>query len=156
MKIASKGLGPALVMATALAGVAVLPAVAQREGGAGNASQAGFVTNIVSATNENTDFRRVLHTGDHLQLVVMTLQAGQDIGLETHDDGDQFLRIESGTAVVRIGNEEHRLEPGSVAIFPAGVAHNVANAGSEPLHLYTIYTPPEHPAGTVHAAKPAE
>lgn len=156
MKFARKSVAPALIMATALAGVAIVPAVAQRESGARSASQAGFVTNIVSATNGNTDFRRVLFTGDHLQLVVMALREGQDIGLETHDDGDQFVRIESGTAVVTIGDETHRLEPGSVAILPAGVAHNIANAGREPLHLYTIYTPPEHPRDTVQAMKPAD
>lgn len=112
MKLAGKALAAALLTTAALVGFVVLPAVAQREGGAENASQAGFVTDIVSATNENTDYRRVLHTGNHLQLVVMTLQAGQDIGLETHDDGDQFVRVESGTATVTIGDEEHRLEAG--------------------------------------------
>lgn len=156
MKRAGKALFPTLVMATVLASATVLPAVAQREGNASNASQAGFVTDIVSATNENTAYRRVLYTGDHMQLVVMALQGGQEIGLETHDDGDQFIRIESGSALVTIGDEEHELEPGSVAIIPAGVAHNVVNTGSEPLHLYLIYAPPEHPPGTVQAMKPAE
>lgn len=156
MQFTGKALAPALLAATTLAGAAVLPASAQREGGADNRSQAGFVTDIVSATSANTDYRRVLHTGDHMQLVVMTLPEGQDIGRETHDDVDQFVRIESGTAVVTIGDEEHRLEPGSVAILPAGVAHNVANAGSEPLQLYTIYAPPEHPPGTVETSKPTD
>lgn len=156
MMFAGKSLAPALGTMAVLVAAAVVPALAQREGGTANASQVGLVTDIVSATNENTDYRRVLFTGDRMQLVVMTLQPGQDIGLETHGEVDQFVRVEAGTALVTIGEEQHRLEPGSVAILPAGSPHNVANAGSEPLHIYTIYAPPEHPPGTVHAMKPAD
>ena len=141
-----KSLSPAVGTIVVLVAAAVIPALAKREGGAANTSQVGFVTDIVSAANEN----------DKMQLVVMTLQPGQDIGLETHGDVDQFVRVEAGPALLTIGEERHRLEPGSVAILPAGSPHNVANAGSEPLHIYTIYAPPEHPPGTVHAMKPAD
>ncbi len=114
----------------------------------------GYVTNIERDTLENEDFRRVLFTGSHMQLVLMTLQPGDDIGLETHDGHDQFIRVEAGSGVALLNGKEHRLEDGSIVLIPAGVEHNVVNdSESEPLRLYTLYSPPEHADGTVHATK---
>jgi mannose-6-phosphate isomerase-like protein (cupin superfamily) len=117
-----------------------------------------FITNIETATLENNNFRTTLWTGTNLQLTLMTIQPGEDIGLEVHADHDQFLRIEQGGAVVHMGLSEDELEEMQAgeddAIFvPAGVWHNVTNAGDTPLKLYSIYAPPEHPHGTVHATK---
>lgn len=120
----------------------------------------GHVTNIEQDTLENEDYRRVLFTGPNMQLVLMTLQPGEEIGLETHDEHDQFIRIEAGSGVVRLNEEEHELGDGVTVVIPAGTRHNVVNTSrSEPLRLYTIYSPPEHPDGTVHrtrADEPAE
>lgn len=114
----------------------------------------GYVTNIERDTLENEDFRRVLFTGSHMQLVLMTLQPGDDIGLETHDGHDQFIRVEAGSGVALLNGKEHRLEDGSIVLIPAGVEHNVVNdSESEPLRLYTLYSPPEHADGAVHATK---
>jgi mannose-6-phosphate isomerase-like protein (cupin superfamily) len=111
----------------------------------------GYITNIERDTLVNEDFRRVLFTGPNLQLVLMTLRPGEDIGLETHDDHDQFIRVETGTGVARLSGEEMRLEDGSIVVIPAGVEHNIVNTSQdEPLRLYTLYSPPEHPEGTVH------
>lgn len=110
----------------------------------------GYITNIERDTLANEDFRRVLFTGPNMQLVLMTLQPGEDIGLETHDDHDQFIRIEAGTGVARLNGEETRLEDGSIVLIQAGVEHNIVNTSrDEPLRLYTLYSPPEHPDGTV-------
>jgi mannose-6-phosphate isomerase-like protein (cupin superfamily) len=120
----------------------------------------GHVTNIEQATLENEDYRRVLFTGENMQLVLMTLRPGEEIGLETHDEHDQFIRIEAGTGVVRLNDEEHDLSDGVSVVIPAGTRHNVINTSSrEPMRLYTLYSPPEHPDGTVHrtrADEPAE
>src|SRR5690606_32829048 len=100
---------------------------------------------------ENEDFRRVLYTGPNLQLVLMALRPGEDIGLETHEEHDQFIRVEAGTGVARLNGEERGLEDGSIVVIPAGVEHNVINTSdSEALKLYTLYAPPEHADGTVH------
>src|SRR5690606_28318625 len=116
----------------------------------------GYVTNIERDTVANDDFRRVLFTGPNMQLVLMTLQPGQDIGLETHDEHDQFIRVEAGTGTVRLDGEERDIGDGSAVVIPAGVEHNVVNtSGSEPLRLYTLYGPPEHPDGTVEHEKEA-
>jgi mannose-6-phosphate isomerase-like protein (cupin superfamily) len=115
---------------------------------------AGYSTDIEKATLENENFRQVLFTGEHMQLVLMALKPGEDIGLETHPDTDQFIRVESGTGWALIGDEEFDLHDGSIVVIPAGSQHNVTNtSSSEPLKLYTIYTPPEHPDGTVHRTK---
>ena len=115
---------------------------------------AGFVTNIELDTIENEDFRRVLFTAPHSQLVLMTIQPGEDIGQETHAEHDQFLRIESGSGVVILDGEKTDLADGSAVVIPAGVEHNVVNTSDdEPLRLYTLYSPPEHPDGTVHRTK---
>ncbi len=117
----------------------------------------GHVTNIERDTLENEDYRRVLFTGPNLQLVLMTLQPGEEIGLETHDEHDQFIRIEAGSGIATLDDEEHELADGVTVVIPAGVRHNVVNTSrSEPLRLYTIYTPPEHPDGTVHPTKADE
>jgi mannose-6-phosphate isomerase-like protein (cupin superfamily) len=114
----------------------------------------GHVTNIELDTLENEDYRRVLFTGPHTQLVLMTLPPGEDIGLETHDGTDQFIRIESGVGVVVLDGEKSDLVDGSSVVIPSGVAHNVINASDdEPLRLYTLYSPPEHADGTVHRTK---
>ncbi len=117
----------------------------------------GHVTNIEKDTLENEDYRRVLFTGPNMQLVLMTLQPGEEIGLETHDEHDQFIRVEAGNGVVRLNDEEHELADGFTVVIPAGVRHNVVNTSkSEALRLYTIYSPPEHPDGTVHRTKADE
>ena len=113
----------------------------------------GYVTNIEQATQANTDFRRVLYTGKHSQLVLMHLEPKEDIGLETHTL-DQFIRIERGAAVAILDGVEHRLGDGSAVVIPAGTKHNIVNASThEPLKLYSIYSPPEHKDGTVHHTK---
>jgi mannose-6-phosphate isomerase-like protein (cupin superfamily) len=114
----------------------------------------GYVTNIEDQTLENADYRRVLFTGSHTQLVLMTLQAGEEIGLERHRGHDQFIRIESGTGIALLDGKQHVLSDGIALIIPAGIEHNVTNTSkTEPLRLYTLYSPPEHPDGTVHRTK---
>lgn len=115
---------------------------------------AGYLTNIEKKTLDNTDFRRVLFTGPHAQLVVMALRGGEEIGLETHADVDQFIRVEAGHGIAVLDGKEHALEDGSAVVIPAGTSHNIINSSKrEPLKLYTIYSPAEHPDGTVHATK---
>jgi mannose-6-phosphate isomerase-like protein (cupin superfamily) len=114
----------------------------------------GYVTNIERETIANEDFRRVLFTGPNTQLVLMTLRPGEDIGLETHHGHDQFIRVEQGRGVVRLNGKESALEDGSAVVVPAGVEHNVVNTSdTAPLRLYTLYSPPEHPDGTVHLTR---
>ena len=113
----------------------------------------GYIDNIEKVTIANRDFRRVLYTGAHLQLVLMTLQPGEEIGAETHDDRDQFFRIEEGKGEIHIDGNKHAVEDDFAVIVPAGALHNVVNTGSEPLRLYTIYGPPEHKDGIVRATK---
>ena len=113
----------------------------------------GYCDDIEKATTANHDFRRVLYTGHHLQLVVMTLEPGDEIGSEVHQDRDQFFRIEDGEGVVVIDGKENAVGDGSAVIVPAGARHNVINRGSAPLKLYTLYGPPEHKDGVVQATK---
>lgn len=113
----------------------------------------GFCNDIEKLTEENTDFRRVLYTGKNLQLVLMTLQPGEEIGEEVHEDRDQFFRIEEGSGVIDIDGVENAVEDDIAVIVPAGARHNVRNTGDEPLQLYTIYGPPEHKDGIVQATK---
>ncbi len=115
----------------------------------------GYVGHIEKVTEDNDYFRQVLFTGKHLQLVVMCLQPGEEIGNEVHPDVDQFFRIEEGEArFVFDGTEEHLVEDGDAVVVTAGTYHNVINTSSKkPLKLYTIYTPPQHPDGTVHKTK---
>jgi mannose-6-phosphate isomerase-like protein (cupin superfamily) len=118
---------------------------------------AGYVTNIERDTIANDDYRRVVFTGRHLQLVLMTLAPGDEIGQETHDEHDQFIRVEAGTGVLVLGSQRHELTDGVAVVIPAGVEHNVLNTSARvPLRLYTLYSPPEHPEGTVHATKAEE
>jgi len=115
---------------------------------------AGYHVNIETATLENADFRRVLFTGPHSQLVLMTLQPGEEIGLEHHEGIDQFIRVEAGQGEAVLDGERLPLGDGVAIVVPAGTEHNVVNtSASEPLRLYTLYTPPEHPDGTVHRTK---
>jgi mannose-6-phosphate isomerase-like protein (cupin superfamily) len=119
----------------------------------------GWTANIEQATIANTTFRTVLFTGPRMQLTVMHLQPGEEIGLEVHDGVDQFIRVEQGAARVVLGDakdrldQTHDLEDDWAVIVPAGTWHNVINTGAGPLKLYSIYTPPEHPDGTVHQTK---
>jgi mannose-6-phosphate isomerase-like protein (cupin superfamily) len=114
----------------------------------------GYSTNIEQKTRENGNFREVLHTAPHSQLVVMTLQPGEEIGLERHGDGDQFIRVESGQGEAIMDGERHALRDGVAVVIPAGAEHNVINtSATEPLRLYTVYSPPGHPDGTVHRTK---
>ena len=113
----------------------------------------GFVDDIEKLTRDNGDFRRVLYTGKHMQLVLMTLQPGEDIGEEVHPDIDQFFRIEEGRGTVRIDGASHDVEDDDAIIVPAGARHNVINSGDAPLKLYTLYGPPEHKHGVVQATK---
>ena len=116
----------------------------------------GYVTKLEQKTLENKYFREVLFTGPHSQLVVMSIAPGEDIGMETHADVDQFIRIEAGNGKAILNGEEHDLEDGSAVVIPAGARHNIVNSSkSKPLQLYTVYTPPEHAQGTVHKTKAA-
>ncbi len=114
----------------------------------------GYVDNIEERTKENSSFRKVLYTGTYMQLVVMSLKPGEDIGGEVHDHVDQFFRIEQGEGKVFMNGEEHMVKDDMVIIVPAGVQHNVTNTSdTEDLKLYTIYSPANHPDGTEHVTK---
>ena len=117
----------------------------------------GYVTAIEKETIKNTDFRRVLYTAKHSQLVLMNLKPGEEIGEETHDHLDQFLRFEAGEGKAIIDGKEHKVKDGSAVIVPAGARHNVINTSKRMnLKLYTIYSPPEHQDGVVrHTRKEA-
>lgn len=113
----------------------------------------GYVGNVELQTANNNNFRTVIYTGKHSQLVVMSLLVGEEIGLETHGDVDQFFRLEVGRLKIIMNGEENILEAGMAAIVPCGVSHNVINIGENVAKLYTLYTPPNHPEGTVHKTK---
>jgi mannose-6-phosphate isomerase-like protein (cupin superfamily) len=113
----------------------------------------GFVDDIEDMTEHNSDFRRVLYTGKNLQLVLMALAPGEDIGEEVHPDRDQFFRIEKGKGEVWIDGRKTKIESDSAILVPAGARHNVKNTGEEPLKLYTLYGPPEHADATVRPTK---
>ena len=113
-----------------------------------------YQDNVEEATLENEDFRRVLFTGDHAQLVVMAIGLGEEIGQEVHDNVDQFFRFEAGEGKVIIDGEEVMVSDGDAVIVPAGAEHNIINISlSEKLKLYTIYSPANHPDGTVHKTR---
>lgn len=115
---------------------------------------AGYVVNIEEKTLDNDFFREVLFTAHHVQLVVMSLAPGEEIGEETHDHGDQFIRVEAGNGKAILDGEEHDLEDGAAVVIPAGVRHNIVNSSQQQsLKLYTLYSPPEHPDGTIHKNK---
>lgn len=113
----------------------------------------GFVADIEDLTEENADFRRVLYTGKHLQLVLMSLGPGEDIGEEVHETHDQFFRIEQGRGEVWIDGKATLVEADDAILVPAGARHNVVNTGKSPLKFYTLYGPPEHRDGVVHRTK---
>ena len=113
----------------------------------------GFVADIEELTEENSDFRRVIYTGKNLQLVLMAIQPGEEIGEETHGDRDQFFRIEKGKGEVWIDGHRSKIKGDDAIVVPAGARHNVVNTGDKPLRLYTIYAPPEHRDGIVRATK---
>lgn len=114
----------------------------------------GYNTNIEKDTLENKNFRKVLYTGKHSQLVLMSLSPKEEIGIEVHPDNDQFFRFEKGMGKVSIDGNEYEVSDGSVIIVPAGAEHNVVNtSGAEDLKLYTIYSPAHHKDGVVRAAK---
>jgi len=118
-----------------------------------------FVINIDDAAEQNNTFRTALWTGDNLQVTLMSIDVGDDIGLEVHTNGDQFIRIEEGDALIRMGDSQdnldyqRRVSDDYAIIIPVNKWHNIINIGDKPLKLYAIYAPPEHPYGTVHDTK---
>jgi mannose-6-phosphate isomerase-like protein (cupin superfamily) len=120
---------------------------------------APFVVNIDEATVQNDTFRTAIWTGDHLQVTLMSINPGEDIGLEIHPDLDQFLRLEQGQGIVRMGDRqdnltfEREVKEDYAIVIPAGTWHNLINTGDTPIKLYSIYAPPQHPRGTVHVTK---
>lgn len=114
----------------------------------------GYITNIENETLNNENFRKVIFTGPNSQLVVMTLLPGEEIGMEVHENVDQYIRVETGVAKVVIDEEETVVGKDYVVIVPAGSEHNVINqSANEKLRLYTVYSPAEHPDGTIHRTK---
>lgn len=120
-----------------------------------------FVININEAAKQNNTFRTALWTGKHLQLTLMSINVGEEIGLEIHPHLDQFIRIEEGQGLVKMGDRKNNLnfqkkvQDDFIFIIPAGKWHNLINTGDMPLKLYSIYAPPQHPKGTVHVTKSA-
>ncbi len=114
----------------------------------------GFKSNIENDTLDNTNFRKVVYTGKHLQLVLMSLKGGEEIGEETHQNTDQFFRFESGTGKCIIDENEYLVKKGDVIVVPAGAKHNIINTDSKTeLKIYTLYSPPNHKDGTIRATK---
>jgi mannose-6-phosphate isomerase-like protein (cupin superfamily) len=113
----------------------------------------GFVDDIERLTEDNEDYRRVLYTGHHLQLVLMALKPGEEIGEEVHDDRDQFFRVEAGEGELVIDGATRPVKADFAMIVPSGARHNVRNTGREPLKLYTVYGPPEHRRDVVQRTK---
>lgn len=114
----------------------------------------GFVQNIEEATLENSNFRKVLYTGKNSQLVLMSLKPGEEIGLETHPENDQFFRFEKGEGLCVIDSHQYPIKDGVAIIVPAGAEHNIVNTSpTEDLKMYTLYSPPHHRDGVVHATK---
>ena len=113
----------------------------------------GFHSNIEKDTLNNSNFRKVSYTGEHMQLVLMTLKPLEEIGMETHSTIDQFFRFESGEGKCVINGNEYSVTDGDAIIIPAGSKHNIINSGSKPLKMYTIYTPPNHKDGIVFKTK---
>lgn len=116
------------------------------------------IANLVTATVENTNYRTTMWTGKNLQLTLMSIEPGHDIGLEVHDTHDQFLRIEQGLAKVSMGPSAEQLQVWQASIsdavfVPAGTWHNLESIGEMPLKVYSIYAPPQHPHGTIHVTK---
>jgi mannose-6-phosphate isomerase-like protein (cupin superfamily) len=112
----------------------------------------GYIINIDKATEENTNFRKVLYTGKNSQLVLMSLKPGEEIGEEIHEL-DQFIRVEEGKGIAVLDGIEHQIEDGSAVVIPAGCKHNVINGNEEDMKLYTVYSPPEHKDGIIHESR---
>ncbi len=112
----------------------------------------GYIVDIEKETENNDNFRKVLYTGKNSQLVVMSIEVGDEIGEEVHDL-DQFIRIEDGRGKAILDDVEHEIEDDFAVIIPAGTKHNVVNTGDKPLKLYTIYSPPEHRDGVIHKTR---
>lgn len=117
-----------------------------------------YVVDIEKETLENTNYRTTLWTGKYMQLTVMSIEPGSDIGMEVHEDHDQFLRVEAGKAKVEMGPSQDDLkewtaEDDDIVMVPAGTWHNLTNIGDEDLKVYSLYSPPEHKHGTVHPTK---
>ncbi|MBL4934360.1 cupin domain-containing protein [Clostridium sp. YIM B02515] len=121
-----------------------------------------YTVNINEATKQNDNFRTALWTGKHLQVTLMSIDVGDDIGLEIHPNVDQFIRVEEGQAIVRMGTRKDNLDfqarvsDDFAIMVPAGTWHNVINTGDTPLKVYSIYAPPQHPHGVVHVTKPSD
>ncbi|MBI4128617.1 MAG: cupin domain-containing protein [Parcubacteria group bacterium] len=115
----------------------------------------GYITNIEKVTKENSDYRRVLYTAKNSQLVLMSIKPGEEIGEEIHEL-DQFIRFEAGEGRMMLDGIEHMVQADDAVVIPKGTKHNVINTGSVDLKLYTIYSPPEHKDGTIHATKAEE
>jgi mannose-6-phosphate isomerase-like protein (cupin superfamily) len=115
----------------------------------------GYITNIEQATLENKAYRRVLYTARNCQLVLMSIEPGDEIGEEMHEL-DQFIRVEAGNGTAILADIEHEIADGMALVIPAGLLHNVVNTGDTPLKLYSVYAPPEHKDGTVHETKAEE
>ena len=113
----------------------------------------GFVANIDALTERNSAFRRVIYTGKTIQLVVMALRPGEEIGEEVHEGNDQFFRVEAGSGEVLIDGTRSAIKADDAIIVPAGAKHNVVNTGKDALKIYTIYGPPHHRDGVVHKTK---
>ena len=113
----------------------------------------GFFSHLEEEVRENSNFRKVLYTGHHSQLVLMSLLAGEEIGMEVHPDNDQFFRFDQGEGKVIVDGNEYEVKDGDAVLVPAGAEHNVVNTGSEPLRFYTIYSPPHHKDGIVRETK---
>ena len=112
-----------------------------------------FFTDIGDSAKANSAFRRVEFTGNNMQLVLMTLKPGEEIGEEVHDTVSQFLRIEEGSGELTLGEQTHEMKQESAVVVPEGTKHNLVNTGEVDMHLYSIYSPPQHPDGTVHETK---
>lgn len=112
-----------------------------------NEEMAGHVTNIETDTIQNTLYRNVVYTSSRLQLVLMSIEPGQDIGVEIHEANDQFIRVEAGIGIATVGEATYQIEDGSSIIIPQGVKHNIVNTGKKPLKLYLLYSPPQHDTG---------
>jgi mannose-6-phosphate isomerase-like protein (cupin superfamily) len=113
----------------------------------------GYIADIETLTEKNADFRHVLYTGKHLQLVLMALNPGESIGVETHATHDQFFRIEQGKGTASINGVIHKVKDGDCVIVPAGAVHNLTNTGDQTLRVYTLYAPPEHRDGVIQKTK---
>jgi mannose-6-phosphate isomerase-like protein (cupin superfamily) len=112
-----------------------------------------FIADIEDRTEANSDFRHVIYTGPHMQLVLMALEPGEEIGEEVHEGTDQFFRVEDGKGEIWIDGQKTPIESDTGIVIPAGTRHNIRNTGRKPLRMYTLYAPPQHPDGTIHRTR---